>query len=89
MLHLYSKGSCINCQKAKQLLTNKGIEFRESIIGIHVMRESFVDMFPNAKTVPLILNQHADGFLETIGGYDQLVEYLDTDRPSASELLQG
>jgi hypothetical protein len=73
------------------LLQNKGIEFKESIIGIHIMRESFVEMFPEAKTVPHILKTESDGFFEVIGGYDQLVEYVKLmDNPdNGTEFLPG
>lgn len=91
MLHLYSKGNCPSCSAAKKLLTSKGIEFKESIIGIHIMRESFMEMFPEVRTVPFILNAQADGFHEKIGGYDQLVEYVRAlDNPdNGTEFLQG
>lgn len=68
----------------------KGIQYKESIVGIHIMQESFVEAFPSAKTFPLIVDEQADGFSQIIGGYDQLVEYLNTiQNPDDGELLQG
>lgn len=71
---IYSKGDvCKYCVKAKQLLEAKNLPFHEEVIGIHILRETFLDLFPDATTVPIIV---LDGV--RIGGYDNLVEYLKT-----------
>ena len=90
MLHIYSKPSCTYCYKAKHLLGTNSIPYKESIVGIHIMRESFMEAFPTAKTMPFIVDEQIDGFSQIIGGYDQLVEYLKmTGNPDDGELLQG
>lgn len=90
MLRVYSKNNCHFCVKAKNLLEMNHIDYKESILGIHIMQETFTNSFPSARTMPLIVNEGADGFHEIIGGYDQLVEYLkSTGNPDNGELLQG
>ena len=71
---VYSKTNCPYCVKAKQLLTFKGKQFTEVVIGTDMLREDFMAMFPEQKTVPLII---IDGV--KIGGYDNLVERFDND----------
>lgn len=91
MLRVYTKGACIYCSKAKNLLSIKNIPYKESVLGIHIFQETFTEMFPQQKTMPLIVIEHADGFSEIIGGYDQLVEWLkQQDNPdNGTEFLQG
>jgi glutaredoxin len=85
MFEVYTKGSgCTYCTQAKQLLEKEGIEFKEHIIGIHVLRETFLNLFPEAKTVPQIVD---DGVI--VGGFTDLVEYLKNREETTEELLQG
>lgn len=69
---VYSKSSCPSCMKAKVLLDLKGIEYTESVIGQDILREDFIELFPEQKTVPLII---IDGV--KIGGYEELRDHLD------------
>lgn len=68
---IYSKPSCGYCEKAKNFLRIRNIAFTESILGQDVITEDFVSMFPDVKSVPLII---VDGV--KIGGYNELVEYV-------------
>lgn len=72
---IYSKRQCPYCDKAKALFNIKGQEYTESIIGEDIIREDFMELFPDVRTVPLIF---IDG--KRIGGYEQLREYYD-NRP--------
>ena len=84
MFLIYSKGeTCSFCTKAKKILEMTGHEYTEMIIGIHILRENFIEMFPEQKTVPLIFH---DG--QKIGGYEEMVEYLKTVGPGPN-LLEG
>lgn len=69
---VYSKPDCPYCVKAKMLLKVKQHPYTESVIGKDILREDFVSLFPDVRTVPLIV---IDGV--KIGGYDQLVEWFD------------
>lgn len=68
---LYSKDNCSYCTNAKLLLTSKGISFTEMKLGEDFTRETLLEMFPEARTFPVVV---IDGF--NIGGYVQLKEKL-------------
>lgn len=72
---VYSKKQCSFCVKAKALLDMKNIPYRENVIGEDILREDFMSIFPEQKSVPLIV---IDGV--KVGGYQELVEYLE-NRP--------
>ncbi len=72
---LYSKNNCAYCVKAKNLLTNLGLEYTEKKFEDFSSVENLIeDIGKNVKSMPQI---KIDG--ELIGGYNQLVEYL-TDK---------
>lgn len=68
---VWSKQNCPYCVKAKQLLTAKGYEYEERVIGEEWTREDLLEAVPEARTVPQIF---IDGNL--IGGYDRLNEWF-------------
>ncbi len=69
---IYTKTNCTYCVKAKALFTIRGIEYTETVIGEDIMREDFMSLFPDQRSVPLIF---IDG--EKVGGYDELTKYLE------------
>ncbi len=77
---IYSKPGCAYCEKAKNLLKIRNVAFTESVLGADILTEDFVSMFPDVKSVPLII---VDGV--KIGGYHELVEHI-AKRP---EFLAG
>lgn len=79
---IYSKENCSFCTNAKLLLTNKGIPFTEKKLGEDFTRETILEMFPSAKTFPVIV---VDGF--NIGGYVQLKEKLETQESDTRKYL--
>lgn len=72
---IYTKSNCQYCVKAKTLFGIRGIEYTETVIGEDIQREDFMSLFPEQKSVPLII---IDG--EKVGGYDDFVKWLDTKR---------
>ena len=68
---IYSKPSCGRCSQAKQLLEMEQLQFEYLTLGTHYSLQEFMELFPNARTLPMIVK---DG--ECIGGYNNLVEYL-------------
>jgi glutaredoxin len=72
---MYTKKECPSCMKAKALLNTKGMKYTESVVGENILREDFVSLFPEVRSVPFII---IDGV--KIGGYNQLKEHLD-NRP--------
>lgn len=79
---LYSKDNCSYCTNAKLLLTSKGISFTEFKLGEDFTRENLLEMFPEARTFPIII---IDGF--NIGGYVQLKEKLDNELKESRKFL--
>lgn len=66
---VYSFETCPYCVAAKQLLTERGIEYEEKVIDRSQIKELMKET--KMMTVPQIF---IDGVL--IGGYDDLVEHL-------------
>lgn len=68
---LYSKDNCPYCDKAKNLLKMKAIEFIEYKLDKDFNRDSLLEMFPHAKTFPVITVDK-----KHIGGYNELYDLL-------------
>ena len=68
---VWSKYNCQNCDQAKSLLEQKGIEFEERKIGDGFTKEELLQAVPNARTVPQILIDN-----QLIGGFTDLQKYL-------------
>ena len=68
---VWSKDMCPYCDRAKALLSQKGIEIEERKIGRGWTKEQLLESVPTARTVPQIF---LDGKL--IGGHDDLVKYF-------------
>ena len=68
---VYSKPNCPNCTQAKALLSSKGIEYTEIVIGSDITREEFFSVFPEARTVPQIILDE-----KHIGGYQELTKLV-------------
>lgn len=68
---VYTKKQCPYCDQAKMLLNIKGVEYSEVVIGDDMLREDFMSLFPEQKTVPLIVMNGVK-----YGGFDKLREYF-------------
>ena len=71
MYTVYSKPNCSFCMQAKQLLEMEQLPFDYLTLGTHYSLQEFMELFPNARTLPMIVK---DG--EVVGGYKDLCEYL-------------
>ena len=71
MYTIYSKPNCSYCSQAKQLLEQNKLEFEYKNLGTHYSLQEFMELFPNARTFPMIVK-----YGEVIGGFNNLVEYL-------------
>jgi glutaredoxin len=67
MIEIYGKNNCSYCQKAKQVCQEYKLSFTYYTIEDEKFLTEFMELFPNAKTVPQIM---WDGKL--IGGYNEL-----------------
>lgn len=82
---IYTKDACSYCTNAKLLLNSKGFSYTELKLGEDFTRETLLEMFPEARTFPIIV---IDGF--NIGGYVQLKERLDSyDKDPRKLLIEG
>lgn len=69
---VWSKDACPYCDKAKALLTLKGIEFEERNITKDWTREQLLEAVPAARSVPQVfLNE------QHIGGFNELARYFE------------
>lgn len=69
MLTIYGKTGCTYCIQAKNHLEKMGIEFIEKLLDKDFTRDSFLSIYPDAKTFPHIVEE--DGTV--VGGYTQLI----------------
>lgn len=74
MIIVYSKMACAFCERAKYLLGQKGEDWKEIRIGKDIDIDEFKELFPDARTVPQIVEMTESG-AKKIGGYDDLVNW--------------
>jgi len=67
MFTLYTKDNCSFCDKAKMLLTMKGIAFETVKLGQDITREQLLEKIPTARTMPQIMKDN-----QLIGGFKEL-----------------
>lgn len=79
---IYSKDNCSYCTRAKMLLANKGIHYNELKLNEDFTKESLLELFPSAKTFPVIV---IDGF--NIGGYNELQRKLLSEETNSNTKL--
>jgi glutaredoxin len=73
MYIIYGKDNCPFCERAKALLTQKGLEFSYLVLGEHYDREELLQLAPDAKSVPQIWMIGEDPeTTKYIGGYNDL-----------------
>lgn len=71
---VWSKYQCPYCEQAKQLLSQRGIQYEERKIGDGWTKEDLLEAVPSARSVPQIfLND------EHVGGFTELRERLLTE----------
>ena len=71
MYTIYSKPNCSFCLQAKQLLEMEQLPFEYKQLGTHYSLQEFMELFPNARTFPMIVKDEG-----CIGGYNDLAESL-------------
>ena len=71
MYTIYSKPNCSFCSQAKDLLTMEQLPFEYKQLGTNYSLQEFMEIFPNARTFPMIVK---DG--EVVGGFNDLAESL-------------
>lgn len=71
MFTVYTKSNCAYCRMAKNLLDKQQVKYEEVSLDNPAFLSKFKEMFPNVRTVPLIINED-----NVIGGYNDLRKYL-------------
>ena len=71
MFVVYSKDQCVFCDKAIALLKIKAKEYTQYKLGKDFERDTILEMFPNARTFPIITLDK-----KHIGGYNELYDLL-------------
>ena len=73
---VFCKPTCPFCTKAEELLEGQALEYTMVEVGDtwEQLKEAF-----RWKTVPMILEVESDVLYHFIGGYTDLVEYLDIE----------
>lgn len=77
---VFGKENCIYCDKAKELLSKKNVNFKYIDIKTGDSIEIFKAMFPASKTVPQILEVKTTNVYRYIGGYTNLEKEIDDYR---------
>ena len=68
---VWGQTRCSYCDQAKALLTSRGIQYEERLIGDGWTKQQLLEAVPTARSVPQIfLNE------EYIGGYTELKQKL-------------
>ena len=75
MIRIYGRENCNSCRLAKELLDRLGMNYAYSTVGEDVGINEIRELFPNAKTVPIV---EVNG--EWIGGYNELKQYIENSR---------
>lgn len=85
MLKVYSKSNCPFCDRAKHLLTQKGIVYEEVRVDLDPDAREFI-MQAGHRTVPQI---YLDGRVFVEGGYQGLARLDDTAFQQLKETLNA
>ena len=66
MIEIWSKPSCIFCDKAVNLCELKGLQYKKYMLDNDYTMQDLLDKFPNARTFPQITSEgnYVGGFTE-------------------------
>lgn len=51
----YGKENCPKCENAKSFLKSKEVDYKLLVIGKDIDRDFFLELYPDAKTVPFFV----------------------------------
>lgn len=89
MFVIYGKDNCQFCERAKALLTQKGLEYTYLRMGVDYTREELLELVPDARTVPQIWVEDDVEFTKRVGGYTELEKFLQEGSEVTGLLEQG
>jgi glutaredoxin len=73
-IKIYTREGCSHCTLAKEFMKKQNISFEEIKIDVDISVDTVKTMFPEARTVPIILKDDV-----WIGGYDAMVGAMSND----------
>lgn len=71
IITIFGRDNCVFCEQAARLCEEQGLQFTYKKIGVDVDRETVLEMFPDAITIPIVV---IDG--KWIGGFIELKEII-------------
>lgn len=71
MITVYTKPGCSYCLKAKELLQNNNVPYKEFSVDEPENRKYFIEKFPSVKSLPFVMNGD-----EVVGGYAELLDLI-------------
>ena len=72
MYVVFTKENCTWCENLKTVLNENNIDFRSVVIGRDIERDTFLNEYPEAKTVPWVTLE--DGTV--VGGHKDMMARL-------------
>lgn len=85
---IFTKTICPWCVRAKQYLSERGIHYTELVFDDDQERQEMYDelgLIGSQRTVPQIFWVKQDGDRERIGGYSDLLRYVDGTQVAFNE----
>ncbi len=74
---IYGTPTCSFCTKAKELCAERGVNYTYHVVGEDITVEALTEMAGQpVRTVPQIFKLNNDGFIEYIGGYQELSQAI-------------
>lgn len=71
MIELYTRPGCLYCDRAKSILRSVGANYIEHIIDVNVSRKDVLELFPTAKSLPIVVINGVN-----VGGYTELEQLV-------------
>lgn len=77
---VYGKDGCLYCVKAKDLLTNNGIDYDYVDVSVQANRDELLSLAESfgvtVRTVPQIFFEVGEDIILYVGGFDELANVL-------------
>jgi glutaredoxin len=66
MITIFGRDNCVFCKQAVNLCEEQGLQFTYKKIGVDVDRETVLEIFPDATTIPIVVidDKWIGGFIE-------------------------
>ena len=82
-VEIYTRSGCVFCDKAKDLMNNKGIAYQEYKLDVDFTRAILSEKYSTAKTYPVMV---VDGFY--IGGFNEFKTVVEQSLHDTKQYLR-